>query len=110
MVDIVNWRGASGTSYAFELDPIGSAYHSRSGVYIFAKPDGPGTWRAGYVGMTDDFDQRLNAGLQHHHAWPSIRGFGATHICTLAVEGGEAARLRIETDLRHGLNCPCNRQ
>ena len=110
MVDLVHWKGASGATYAFQLDPIGTAYHRRAGVYIFAKQVSAGQWSAGYVGMTHDFDERLNTRLQDHQAWPSIRGFGATHIGTLAVAGSEADRVRIETDLRHGLRCPCNLQ
>ncbi len=105
----VNWKGASGASYAFWLHPIGTNYFELPGVYVFCTLAG-GLWYAKYVGETDNFARRLSDELKSHHRWDSIRAHGATHICTRVVEGGNAERLRIETDLRHGLNPPCNRQ
>jgi hypothetical protein len=110
MVNQVNWTGASGAVYAFELNPLGIAYNRRSGVYIFCRQAANGNWDGLYVGETSDFDDRLNSGLQRHHRWPSVMQHRPTHLCTLHVPGALAERLRIETDLRRSLNCPCNRQ
>ena len=105
----VNWTGASGTSYGFWLHPIGTKYLAVPGVYIFCRAEA-GLLYAKYVGETDNFSRRLTDELASHHRWDSIRAHGATHISTLTVKGGNAERVRIETDLRHGLNPPCNRQ
>jgi hypothetical protein len=108
----VIWTGASGKRYDTFLDPIWSAYLVRSGIYIFCRETSPGSWTAVYVGETDDFSRRLTSDLTLHHRWESIRAAGATHICTLHIPNDHAGglRLQIETDLRHALNPPCNRQ
>jgi hypothetical protein len=105
----VNWTGQSGQTYTFEIAPIGSAFYAVPGVYNFCRYQ-HGLYYSIYVGETDDLNQRLNTGLQQHHAWPRIRLNGATHVGTLRVTGGLAARLNIETDLRHGCRPPCNLQ
>jgi hypothetical protein len=110
----VAWTGGrTGATYETYNDPIGSIYIARPGVYIFCKTFYSGLlsgWYAIYVGETDDFQRRLTNELSSHHRWDCIRTAGATHICSLHVPHGQAERLRIETDLRHGLNPPCNRQ
>ena len=106
----VTWKGASGISYDFWLHPIGTIYLAIPGAYIFCKPASVSSWNSLYVGETDNFLRRLTNELAAHHRWNGIRAHGATHICTLVIQGGNAERLRIETDLRHGLNPPCNRQ
>jgi hypothetical protein len=105
----VTWAGASGQQYTFEVVSIGSAFREIGGVYHFCRYQN-GLYYSVYVGETDNFDQRLNTGLQHHNAWSRIRLNGATHVGTIAVPGGLAARLSIETDLRHGCRPPCNLQ
>lgn len=106
----INWPGLAGRTYTFETYPIGTAFHQLPGVYIFCKPAGNGQWNAIYVGETDNFDQRLNTALKGHQSWPSCAWHGATHLSVLIVRGDRANRLRIETELRHSLNPPCNRQ
>jgi hypothetical protein len=108
----IRWFGASGRTYDMYLDPIWSAYLPRPGVYLFCRMISANQWGAVYVGETDDFSRRLTRDLTLHHRWESIRAAGATHICTLHVPNdyGGALRLAIETDLRHALNPPCNRQ
>jgi hypothetical protein len=106
----VHWRGASGTIYEFQIDPIGVIYKPISGVYIFCRELGGGSFGAIYVGETDNFNRRLSNDLRSHHALQAIRTHGATHISTLHVAGDSANRLRIETDLRQSLNAPCNKQ
>jgi hypothetical protein len=104
------WVGWSGTVYEFERDPLGTQYNRRPGVYIICRQMPDGTWFADYVGETDDFHRRLFEEFAGHGFREGITAPFATHICTLHVTGGKAARLAVETDLRHSLNPPCNKQ
>jgi hypothetical protein len=106
----VQWCGASGTFYEFQLDPIGSTYHVRGGVYIFCKLAQNGNWDAVYIGETGNFNRRLSTDLATHHKLGCINKHGATHICTLHVPGELALREGIETDLRRQIWTPCNDQ
>lgn len=109
MPNTVTATGASGVKYTLQIDPIGAAYKRLGGVYIFLKPAPNGKWDPVYIGEAGDLYQRLNAGLKSHQAWSCIASKGATHIATMAAPRDDE-RLRIETDLRHGHNTPCNRQ
>jgi hypothetical protein len=105
------WPGLSGTRYEFRHFAIGCVvFNPIGGVYIFCSQGADGLWYANYVGETDNFRRRLSDELANHHRWDSITRAGATHVCAMVVRGGNADRLRVETDLRHSLNPPCNRQ
>lgn len=107
MVEQRDWPGLSGADYVFEMHPVGAAFDSQPGIYVFVRRTVAGLWQVLYVGETDDFDAVLNAALESHEAWPRIRDFFATHIGILPV--AEAAeRQRIEADLREGMQPPCN--
>lgn len=106
----VIWKGISGTTYEFQLHPIGTAYFPKPGVYIFCRDIGRGSFSALYIGETESFKRRLTDELEAHHSLDAVRRHGATHICTLHVTGNLTDRLSIETDLRHALNPPCNKQ
>ena len=105
----VSWPGQSGRIYEFEAHPIGTAFKQIGGVYIFCKPAPNGNWDALYVGETGDFNERLNTALQRHQAWPICRSLGVSHVSVMIVSGDQA-RLSIETELRHSLRPPANRQ
>jgi len=105
-----SWPGLYGVRYTFETYPIGTTFQQIGGVYIFCKLAPNGNWDALYVGETDNFDERLNTALQRHQSWPSCALLGATHLAVMIVGGGKLERCRIETELRHSLNPPCNRQ
>ena len=105
----VIWAGKSGQEYTFETYPIGTEFNPVSGVYIACKETSPGSWEAIYVGETQSLFDRLNAGLANHDGLKCANTRGATHIAAI-VMNGEANRLGIETDLRHGLNPVCNKQ
>jgi hypothetical protein len=94
----------SGTTYAFEVHPLGTFFQSLPGIYVICKEAPPKTLNALYVGETHDFDNRVGEGFPTHHKWAAAIVRGATHICVMVVSGDNAARLRIERDLRHGLN------
>jgi hypothetical protein len=109
-LDNVVWVGASGVRYEFQIDPIGIDYLARPGIYIFCKPAHRGYWRALYVGETRSFYRRLTLDLSAHHKFADVTAAGATHLGTLHIPGTLAKRLRIETDLRHGLKPRFNDQ
>jgi hypothetical protein len=106
----VTWPGASGIKYSFNLHKIGAVFLAVPGVYIFCKGATATTWQQIYVGETDNLLRRLTNELAAHHRWECAKRHGATHICALRVDGGNAERIRTEIDLRHGLNPPCNRE
>jgi len=109
MVTNVTWTGKSGKNYKFELHPLDTEFKPVSGVYVFARPIGRTSAEALYVGQTQSFYDRLNAGIHDNDGFERASRAGATHIGVMRV-GYPTERLRIETDLRHGL-CPrCNTQ
>lgn len=106
------WTGQSGQQYSFQIYPVGTYFNSLPGVYVFCSVDSFGTWSAKYVGETGDFSERLDHAPRTHHAWPLARAHGATHIGALVLNGlgGRQLRLDVETDLRHRLRPPANKQ
>lgn len=104
-----NWTGASGLPYLFEVHPIGTVFNSVSGVYIACRQIASGSFEALYVGETQSLYDRLNAGAKDHEGLICASRNGMTHIAARVV-AGNAERLSVETDLRHGLNPSCNRQ
>ena len=109
MATIVTWTGSSRTQYQFELYKIGQEFNPVSGVYIFCRETSPGSWQALYVGETQSLKDRLNTGVSNHDGFKCASRSGATHVAVRQVSG-EANRLRVETDLRHGINPVCNKQ
>lgn len=110
----LNWPGVGGRKHTFETYPLGTAFKQVGGIYIFCKRASNGNWDPLYVGETGDFNERLNTALQRHQAWPACCAGGATHVSVMIVGGGtimgRSQRLALETELRHSLNPPCNRQ
>ncbi len=104
------WYGASGTAYEFYHYRIGTIFNAVPGVYVFCRLAADGRWYAEYIGETDNLSRRLSSELAAHHQAANISRSGATHICAMVVPGDKAARLNIETDLRHSQNPPCNQQ
>lgn len=110
-LDRIIWTGASGRRYEFEHFAIGQVtWNPVGGVYIFCRQGADRLWYAVYVGETDNFRRRLADEFFSHHQRESITRARATHVSALKVVGSASARLAIETDLRHSLNPPCNRQ
>lgn len=104
------WTAPGGSTINFEVYPIGTAFNSVSGVYIFAKPAANGNWDPVYIGEAANLNERLNTGLQSHHAWPNIRLHGASHLLVTKIRGARDNRLALETALRHAFDPVCNRQ
>ena len=109
MTVTVTWTGKSGQKYDFTVYPIGTSFNPVSGVYIACRFVPPQIYEALYVGETQSFKDRLNTGSANHDGLKCAARNGMTHIGALVITG-DAERLRVETDLRHGLNPSCNRQ
>ncbi len=105
----VTWTGKTGTAYQFYLHPLGTEFKPLGGVYIFCRPGQPGHMEALYIGETQSFYDRLNASPMNHDGYKRARLAQASHVAVL-IAADATLRLRIETDLRHGVNPICNRQ
>lgn len=109
MPTLLTWAGKSGTAYQFELYQLGQLFNPVSGVYIFCRPFGLVGYTALYVGETQSFYDRLNAGGAAHDGLVRASRLGATHVAVMRTDD-QSYRLGVETDLRHGLDPECNRQ
>lgn len=109
MADIVRWYGQSGLEYLFELFPVGTTFNPVSAIYIFCSRVSPTNWTALYVGESESLHDRLNTGITQHSGFKRATLRGATHIAVMRTYD-KSERLRIETDLRHGLKPVCNLQ
>jgi hypothetical protein len=105
----VTWAGYPGNEYEFEVYPLGTAFKPFSGVYVACASKDGIKWNAFYIGEAKSFSDRLNAGFEHNEGLKCARRRGATHLGAMIVNG-DANRLAIETELRHVLNPPCNKQ
>jgi hypothetical protein len=106
----VNWKGASGRLYPFELNPIGTPYQAHPGVYIFCHFGPLNRMVPDYIDEADDFARRIHRELGTHRQWANIRAAGSTHICTLHVPGKASDRVKVEVDLRRANPTSCNSQ
>lgn len=106
---VTEWIGNSGQTYHFKTYALGVEFKPLSGVYILCRRLATGNFEALYVGEAQSLYDRLNAGLENHRGYKCALGRGMTHISANLIEGGPE-RLRIETDLRHGLDPRCNLQ
>jgi predicted GIY-YIG superfamily endonuclease len=86
----VNWGGNEFTVYTMD----GTTWNDVSGVYIFAGTEADGLWHAQYIGIADNFSNRL----PNHERWAEARTRGATHVHALVVPQA-ATRQQIEQAL-----------
>jgi hypothetical protein len=114
-VPIVNrptvvWPGYGWREIPFLVYPLWTEFPALPGLYIpcWQLPDG--RWFAEYVGETDSFKRRVCDEFRSHDFWLGATAHRATHICVRHVPGGKAERLALETELRHMLTPPCNKQ
>ena len=105
----LNWAGKSGNLYAFNVYKLGTEFKPLSGVYLLCRQISASQFEAIYVGETKSFYDRLNTSPVNHDGFKRASKIGFTHIAVMQC-AGDAQRLAIETDLRHGLNPICNRQ
>ena len=98
----VNWKGASGKLYTYEIHPMDESWNDVPGNYIFARQI-PGGWSAVYIGETQSLKDRL----PNHNELPCVRQNGGTHIHA-HVNQNTQARLAEEADLLANGGTPCN--
>ena len=107
-MQVVTCQGQSGKTYELDVDKVGAAYESISGVYVFSRLAPNGKWDALYIGETDDLDNTLNRCLKIHPRLACLRRENATHVGTLLVKD-EKERYRVAMDLRRAMDPVCNR-
>lgn len=103
MADI-NWKGASGRTYGYWINPIGANFKNEPGNYIYAAETQLGSWRPVYIGQTSSRSTRLSS----HDREACARWNGATHIHAHTTPGSELSRLDEENDLLARWNPVCN--
>lgn len=103
-------KGISGKEYSLEVFPIGTAFNSVPGIYVFIRQNEDSTWKPLYIGQTHDFYNRIYLELKNHDAWECLIKNGATHIAVLRYDGIDSDRIKIETNLRNNYTTPCNGQ
>lgn len=105
---LIGATGVSGTRYEFQLYPFGTHFVKLPGVYIFTKRPPNSNWEPLYIGETHDLDNRVGSGLMQHHKVSMALSQGATHVGVIVVQGPEANRLRVESDLCQAYSPVCN--
>ena len=102
------FKGASGTSYDFNVYPLDEEFNSIGAVYIFTKrtvSEEKGLHTLLYIGETDNLATRI----PNHEKWPCVKKNNANCICIHRDDNGKS-RLAKETDLREEHSTPCNDQ
>ncbi|MEI8341203.1 MAG: hypothetical protein WCH43_06660 [Verrucomicrobiota bacterium] len=99
--------GASGKKYTLEAYPLSTTFKALGGIYAISKrilnQDKTGTHTVLYVGQTGDLSARFN---DHHKEDCWTRN--SANCISILLEGTEARRLAIESDLVNAINPPCN--
>ena len=101
-VGTVTAKGASGTSYTFDVYPWGTTFNSVGAVYLVLKKNQP-NYTILYVGQTGDLSERFD----DHHKASCFTRHARTHHGVF-LEGSEKKRLAIEADLIANYNPVCN--
>jgi hypothetical protein len=104
------WRGAEGRMYEFLLDPLGSPYLDRPGIFVFCKSDGAGGWYPIFVGETESFARTLTPEFENDAAWECIGAADPTHVGTLHWPGSPSDRRTAANDLIGGIKPLCNNE
>jgi len=106
-ISTVNFTGASGTVYSFDVYALSTTFNPIGAVYVITKrtpkPGGGGDHTVIYIGHTGDLSSRFD---DHHKANCFSRHY-ANCIC-IHVEADEDVRLDIESDLIAAYQPPCN--
>ncbi|MCA8899725.1 MAG: GIY-YIG nuclease family protein [Hyphomonas sp.] len=103
MASTIDWEGASGKKYRYEIHPMSASFVAKAGNYVFAKETNPGYWAPVYIGQTENLSERFDS----HHKIDAARRNGATHIHA-HLNPYKSDRLDEETDLVRRWNPPCN--
>ena len=99
----VKAKGASGTSYSFDVYPWGTSFKALGAVYLVLKKSSAGNYTILYVGQTGNLSERFD----DHHKDTCFSRNSRTHI-GIKPESSERKRLAIETDLVENYKPTCN--
>lgn len=102
--------GYSGARYQFTIHPLYGMLPQMPGIYCPCIHLRSNFWGAVYFGQSGDIKDRMYDRLAWHHHFIDFVLYGTTHVAVMRVDGGEALRQRIETDLRWGNPTPVNEQ
>jgi predicted GIY-YIG superfamily endonuclease len=102
----MTWYGVSGKAYKYFIFPIGTAFKTVPGNYIFCKETVPGTWYPIYIGETDDLSTRFD----NHEKLPCIRKYKGTHIQTHESSPSKSVRMEEEQDIIKKYDPDCNKE
>lgn len=105
MASTCDWAGHCFYVY----DPDNTIWYNIGGIYIFAGVaehtlKGP-TWRAYYIGETQDFSERIPG----HEQWDEACQPGATHVHSMTVSDSHLRRA-VEKFLVQEFDPPLNRE
>ena len=75
-VDTITAKGASGTSYSFDVYPWSTNFNAVGAVYLVLKKGSDGKYTILYVGQTGDLSERFD----DHHKGTCFNRNGRTHI------------------------------
>lgn len=106
MAQTISPQGVSGQKYAFTVYADNQQFKAVPAVYLLCKRLISGSYEVLYVGETQSLKDRFTP---NHDGYVRAIKAGMTHIAVRSVLG-DKDRLRVETDLRHGLNPSCNAQ
>lgn len=95
--------GFSGNQYTFGVYRYGTNFNAIGAVYAVTYRNSVSKHDIIYIGQTEDLSDRFD---NHHKESCFIRN-NANCIC-VHTESNENLRLRIEQDLIHNYNPPCN--
>ncbi|WP_434612030.1 hypothetical protein [Tabrizicola sp. M-4] len=110
MSTTIRLNGLHGRVHDFNLYPLhGTVFPRVSGVYVAMRSAAFGEIWPLYVGESDDLYRRLISDRMAHEGLTRAIMRGATHIAA-KVMWDRSARISLETELRHSLNPPCNKQ
>jgi hypothetical protein len=97
------FTGKSGSKYKFNAYTMGEECKNESGIYVFAKRNGPGSYIPVYIGKAKSFENRF----YNHHKDDCIDKNAANAICLMNISK-EEDRVRIEADLLGAYDTKCN--
>lgn len=100
----IDWEGASGRKYTYEIYSLDTPFRPVAGNYIFAKETKPTWYRPLYLGETTNLATRFGPS---HHKWACAERNGMTHI-HVRQNSNQAARLAEEQDLVDKWDPVCN--
>jgi len=98
MSDKVNWL-----THEFHILTMEDPWNDVGGIYIFAGVSPQNKWVAIYIGLAENFRNRM----ANHDRWIEAQRQGATHVHAKVVQSA-GARLLLEKELIAAYQPPLN--